>query len=312
MNHITSAGSYYLPEGEYVIDRHFQMPDGATILGAGIGKTIITASKAVFNGCGRRAQVPGNSKTRIGFLLAHNTKIGHFTFVSKDKHRWQGYGGAALCGGGVFETPGCADAYCHSENIGDWKKYGNGGVGNVTVENVKIEGSSSRTAPQLAVFVTQTRDLSKPSHDIVIRGIEMGHSFADGINLHGAVHNALVENCNLYHQGDDNLAVWSHKSMATNITFRNNTLDQTTTENPHKWWGNCVALYGGGEINVINTRCRGTNGVGVKFAVDYGGEWSRQTRVVVEGMVTNHGKPACWGMPRHSRHMIEGCKSTHF
>jgi len=49
---IKQDGTYHLPKGTYILDRHFQMPDGVTIFGAGRGKTIIEAARAVENGCG--------------------------------------------------------------------------------------------------------------------------------------------------------------------------------------------------------------------------------------------------------------------
>jgi len=291
---------YYLPPGTYYLDRHFQLPDNVHIEGAGTDQTIIEATKAVDNGCGAQAENPGNSKTRIGFVLGNNNYIGKFKFISKDTHRWQGYTGAALCGGAVFETPGCSDAYCKSENIGD-ARYNNGGVSNIMIDDVVIRGdlwqrghSWQFTGPQLAVFVTQTKDLSRPSHGIHIRGVDMYHSWADGINLHGAVYDAVVEDCNVGFQGDDNFAVWSAGDLAHNITFRNNKASQHDSTNPNKYWGNCVAIYGGGSnINVLGVHCSGTADGGVKFSRRFGGGFSSKTSVLVQNVVVDNGKPAC-------------------
>lgn len=289
---------YDLPAGTYYLDRQLQLPDNVKFRGAGPYQTKIMATKAVDNGCGTQAEVPGDPKTRIGFVLGNHNYIGEFTYIAKDTHRWQGYNGAPLCGGGVFETPGCADAYCKSpENIGD-QSHGNGGVHNVQIQNVIIRGETATTGPQVAVFVTQTRDLKLPSHTIQINGIDMDFSFADGINLHGSVHDVIVSDCTLRHQGDDNLAVWSAGNSATNIVLKNNKLSQTETNNPSTTWGNCVALYGGGLIEVTDTVCTGTSNGGVKFAeppMMFGGTWGQNTKVLVQDMVTDNGKPSCVG-----------------
>merc|ERR1711865_491085 len=202
-------------------------------------------------------------------------------------------GGAPLCGGAVFETPGCSDAYCDSENIGA-SKYDHGGVTTIVIEDVVISGSTPDTAPQLAVFITQTKDLLKPTENVHIKGVRMDHSWCDGINLHGAVRNAVVEDCELSFQGDDNLAVWSAGDRADNITFRNNMLSQAKTENyGSPRWGNCVALYGGSGINVFNTTCYHSSNAGVRMSDEFHGAWGSSSKITVEGMVTDEGTPAC-------------------
>lgn len=290
---ITQAGNYILPEGTYILDRHWQMPDGVSLFGAGPGKTIIEADHAVENGCGTNTDHPGDPSTRIGFVLGNNCSIGKFTFLGKDDHRWQDYYGAALCGGAVFETPGCSDAYCESENIGEG--HGDGGVTSVRIEDVVISGATPDTAPQLAVFITQTKDLSKPTDGVHIKGVHMDHSWCDGINLHGATRNAVVEDCMLSFQGDDNLAVWSAGDRADNITFRNNVVSQARTENhPSPRWGNCVALYGGSRINVVNTTCYHSSNSGVKISQEFQGSWGPQSNINVEGTVIDEDWiPAC-------------------
>jgi len=296
---ITDPGEYHLPEGTFLLDKHFQMPDGVTILGAGPGKTIIEAAHAVENGCGSQIaedQHPGDPTTRIGFILGNDCRIGGFTYLGKDDHRWQNYYGAALCGGAVFETPGCADAYCAGENIGEGHE--DGGVRNIVIEDVVITGATNDTAPQLAVFVTQTMDLDKPTENVHVKGLRMDHSWCDGINLHGAVRNAIVEDCDLSWQGDDNLAVWSAGDRADNITFRNNIVSQAKTENlPATRWGNCVALYGGSRITVSNTTCYHSSNAGVKMAEDFMGTFGENTIIQVQDTFTDEGVPACQGGP---------------
>lgn len=293
------AGEYHLPAGTYELDRHFQMPDGVSILGAGPGKTVIQASRAVQNGCGSkipRSEYPGDPTTRIGFVLGNNCRIGGFTYLGKDDHRWQNYYGAALCGGAVFETPGCADAYCAGENIGEG--HGDGGVENIVIEDVVISGTTADTAPQLAVFITQTKDLDKPTDGVHVKGVRMDHSWCDGINLHGAVRNAVVEDCDLSWQGDDNLAVWSAGDRADNITFRNNVVSQAKTTNlPSTRWGNCVALYGGSRITVSNTTCYHSSNAGVKMDASFKGSFGENTSIQVHDTFTDEGVPACQGSP---------------
>jgi hypothetical protein len=309
---IQEGGSYTLPPGTFILNRHFQMPDGVTILGSGPGETIIEADHAVENGCGSTItpdQYPGDPTTRIGFVLGNDCTIGGFTYLGKDDHRWQDYHGAALCGGAVFETPGCADAYCAGDVIGG-ESHGGNGVKNITIRDVVITGKTPEVAPQLAVFITQTMDLDQPTHDVHISGVHMDHSWCDGINLHGATYQAIVENCDLSFQGDDNLAVWSARDFASEIIFRNNVLSQAKTTNyAAPRWGNCIALYGGGRITVENNTCYHTSDAGVKTSDEFKGEWGNNSQITVTGMVTDEDKPACTNIGQQPA-LVTGCEAV--
>jgi hypothetical protein len=308
-------GYFFLPAGTYYLDRQLQLPDNVYIEGAGTDKTIIQAIRAVTNGCGEKAEQGGDPTTRIGFVLSSNSWIGKFKFVAMDERRWQGYAGAALCGGGVFETPGCSDAYCKSPTmIGD-QRYGHGGIHTTNVFDVQIRGFSPTVGPQLAVFITQTKDLTKPSYDINITGVDMDYSWCDGINVHGAAHHVKVENCRLAHQGDDNLAVWSSGDLMHDVTFKNNWVSQLESTNPSKTWGNCVALYGGGSgIKIEGLTCEHTSNGGVKFAdgsLNFGGSWSQNTNVLVRNITTfGPHMPDCIGQQFITAGLVNNCPKS--
>jgi len=148
---------------------------------------------------------------------------------------------------------------------------------------------------QLAVFVTQTFDIKTPSYDIVIDGVTMDHSWCDGINLHGAAHDVLVQNCDISFAGDDNLAVWSFQDAVYNIKFDRNSLGQVFSTNPYKAWGNCIAIYGGGAgIEVTNNKCYSTSDGIVKISENFGGSFSDKTHIVVSGNYVDNGRPECF------------------
>jgi hypothetical protein len=148
-------------------------------------------------------------------------------------------------------------------------------------------------------------DLEQPTNEILISGIHMDHSWCDGINLHGSTHNAVVQNCNLAFQGDDNLAVWSAGDRAHSILFRNNIVSQAKTTNyANPRWGNCVALYGGDRITVENTICYHSSDAGVKMSDEFGGSWGGWVKVT--GMTTDENKPACTTVGASTS--TEGCE----
>lgn len=217
-------------------------------------KTWIVATRAVNNGCGSLDPNPGDPSSRIGFILNDYTWIGNLKYKSLDTQRWQA-SGQPLCGGGVFETPGCTDAYCISPERIRNRDGKFDGAHHATVDSVYVTGDGTDpthpdaplTAPQLAAFVTQTPNLGLPSHDLLFRNVQLNKSWADGINIHGSTYNTRLEYCSIGYNGDDNIGLWSAPGpqRLRNITLYDNTLSQERTTNAGPW-GNCVAIYGGG------------------------------------------------------------------
>jgi hypothetical protein len=260
----------------FYIDKQVKLPQRFTLTGQTDGddlNTWIFASGPVYNGCStsRKQKYPGHSNSRIGFVLNDFTWIGNFNFVAFDTDRWQGYEGDPLCGGAVFEAPGCADAYCDpdvdwSEDItnreGENRGITTAGVGNVFITGDNYgedwgcgpsldrdqENGAPGSAPQSAVYLPRVRDYDNPHNKIEISGITMYKSWADGINVHGSNYGISVHDNDLACQGDDSLAVWSTQGdySAKGIQFYNNKLDQYGSTNPNQYWGACIALYGGG------------------------------------------------------------------
>ncbi len=100
--------------------------------------------------------------------------------------------------------------------------------------------------------------------EVFISGNRIRYTYADGINLHAGVNNAVVENNSIRSTGDDGLAEWSDGEENVNLTFRHNTI-----ENP--WLANCIALYGGTNLNVYNNICKDTAyvGAGVNISTNF-------------------------------------------
>jgi hypothetical protein len=104
-------------------------------------------------------------------------------------------------------------------------------------------------------------------NNVIVRNLSSHGSWADGLNVHGAHTNLLIEDCTIRNSGDDAFAMWSTKDGMKNVTFRNNVAYNPT----YPWngthrdglippWGsnhvNCFAAYGGGgELEWINNSC---------------------------------------------------------
>lgn len=85
--------------------------------------------------------------------------------------------------------------------------------------------------------------LDGPMDGVTISALRILDQAADGLNLHGGVTNAVVEDTFVRNTGDDGLAMWSHPSENRNNIFRRNTVIAPVLANG-------IAIYGGRDITV--------------------------------------------------------------
>eukprot|EP00928_Gymnodinium_smaydae_P015006 TRINITY_DN15502_c0_g1_i1.p1 TRINITY_DN15502_c0_g1~~TRINITY_DN15502_c0_g1_i1.p1 ORF type:complete len:479 (+),score=17.21 TRINITY_DN15502_c0_g1_i1:35-1471(+) len=219
-------------------------------------------------------------KLRIGFLLNSNTVVKNINFQGRDTIRPDDNGN--LCGGGVFETPGCVSpgfgdgvgtGWTHklqgcfdhtgkSNNLvtGDGK-----GVENVTIADVRlnelflpINPSTSDLVKsygsQLAVWVAMTQDGSA-TKNVRVSNLVSFSTRGDGINLHGNVQDSLVEGCHIENTGDDVYAFWgAYAENPSRNIFRNN-VGKNPGVTRNYGYGVCVAIYGAMDVTIAGTKC---------------------------------------------------------
>lgn len=95
---------------------------------------------------------------------------------------------------------------------------------------------------------TTTRALTER---LLVRGVRVRNTFADGINLCNGTVDSTVEHSHFRNTGDDALATWSPAfdgpSGARNV-FRFNTIELP-------WRASCIAVYGGADHRIEDNRC---------------------------------------------------------
>jgi len=188
---------------------------------------------------------------RKGFLMYSNTIVKNIAFQGKDTLR--PFDNGALCGGGVFETPGCVHNQCLFPHLktGDGKP-----VTNVSIENVRLNDylDDPELASQLAVWVAQTSDTETPTSEVHVKNLVAMFLHADGINFHGFVRNAIVDDSYIQNTGDDIYAVWGSNFDSKGIVFQNSVaVDAGRARQNH--YGSCVAVYGATEATFRNLTC---------------------------------------------------------
>ena len=238
---------FALQKRTYLIDAQYQLPEGTELRGAGRA-TVIWAVGAPYN-----TTTPGNRK---GLLLGDNTWVGGFHFVGMESKR---IGFAS-----PVETPGCACrgqvplAGCGSHHFTAppnktecWGTYrdihggGGNGVRNATVEDITVEPYTT----QNLFYMPPTQAGARVSRDITVRGLRANGTWADGVNVHGAHMNVLIEDSITRCTNDDSFAVWSIGAMEDNVTFRRNSATFAGV--------GCFANYGGQRSTYEDNACHG-------------------------------------------------------
>eukprot|EP00434_Breviolum_minutum_P030604 symbB.v1.2.027064.t1/scaffold2750.1/size124631/9 len=140
---------FQFPAGIFEIDEQVLVPAGVSILGADKPndmaeptktpdwktQTLFLATKGVtdykMNYCHAKDMVT----TRVGFVLSDNVTMQNINYQGIDTIRPSDNG--ALCGGGAFETKGCAENDCKKSSVNNGGSDGQG-VRNVILDNIRI------------------------------------------------------------------------------------------------------------------------------------------------------------------------------
>jgi len=125
-------------------------------------------------------------------------------------------------------------------------------IGEVTQreDHVQTNGVGGALSESLVenLFIQHTKVgvwLDGPMDRIALRRLVILDQAADGLNLHGGVTNALVEDVFVRNVGDDGLAMWSHPMPNVGVIFRRNTVIAPVLANG-------IAVYGGRDIGVFD------------------------------------------------------------
>jgi len=295
---LTADGSkaFRLPAGIFEISEQLLVPERTSITGASAPNDMANpavppdwASQTLFLATrGSTAYLPAYCRaadmvrTRVGLVLSSHVSVRNVSYQGIDTIRPEDNG--SLCGGGAFETKGCATNDC-STDVNNGGSDGLGSV-NVSLEDVRLNdyyfaedrALVGATIPgnydcstsawkreccfckpngvrstQVGVWVPATRDAAG-TVGLRVRRLVSSSSQADGINLHGFLSDALVENVFLQNTGDDVLALWGANRAPADVTFRDCAAVNPGVLRP-KWYGNCVATYGLQSVIFERLRC---------------------------------------------------------
>jgi hypothetical protein len=267
---VEAGGKFYLKSGEYTLNKHLVVKEGSTIQGESMMGTKIKLQLPpggkVGYGCMQ------SSGSRSGFLLQSNTKISFLGVYGFDQFAWHDNGN--LCGGGAFETPGCADpALVNSLGEISSPCPGNiqtpGTTAGRAISNIHIED----------VFTTHTingvwtpRQGNAPiGSDVHVERLLVRKSWRDGVNFHGHTSSSLTYS-DIRDTGDDNIAIWSLKDVADSMVFDNNHL--TLANVAHN-----IAWYGGQKGTITNNYCSDALGGGARIENGFAGNFNSSSSV---------------------------------
>jgi len=288
---------FSFPAGVFEIEKQFLVPPETAIEGANnpndmsnptvspdwASQTLFLATWGVTDYNMNYCHASDMVTTRVGFVLSSKVTIRNIAYQGVDTIRPSDNG--ALCGGGIFETKGCAENDCSVSAVNNG---GSDGIGSadVLIENVRLndylfkEDSSKVGAAvpgnyecktekwseeccfckpngirssQVAVWVPASRN-PEGSRNIVVRNLVASSTQADGINFHGKVTDSSVENAYIQNTGDDIYALWGGTLDPQNILFKDCKGVNPGILRPN-WYGNCVATYGLKSVTFQNLQC---------------------------------------------------------
>lgn len=109
-----------------------------------------------------------------------------------------------------------------------------------------VGGAPTRGSTLQNLWIQHTKCglwLDGPGSDVVISGISVRDTMADGLNLHTGWQNVTVEHMSIRNTGDDGIALWSDKRADTGVVIRNNLVQMPVLANG-------IVVYGGHDNTV--------------------------------------------------------------
>jgi hypothetical protein len=296
-NLVDGIKTYSFPAGVFEIDEQMLVPEHTAIKGAKgpndmtdptkspnwDEQTLFLATRGAtdynMNYCHAKDMVT----TRVGFVLSSYVTVSDVSYQGIDTIRPGDNGG--LCGGGIFETKGCAENNCKNSNVNN---AGSDGIGSnhVTIDNVRlndyyyaedkakvgasipgnykcdtgVKGDCCFCKPngirssQVGVWVPETRNAEGTS-SMTVTNVVSRSCQADGVNLHGNVQNVVVQNSYFENTGDDIYVLWGADLNPVNVTFKDSIAVNPGVLRPN-WYGNCAATYGVMSVAFENITCK--------------------------------------------------------
>merc|ERR1712137_632654 len=177
---------------------------------------------------------------------------------------------------------GCAENDCSVSEVNNAGSDGFGSIG-VTIENVRLNdyyfaedkgkvgvlpepccaqideaclfcNPNGIRSSQVGIWVPDVRN-PEGTRGLFVNNIVSRSNQADAINLHGNVHDALIQNAHFENTGDDMFVLWGALANPSNVTFRDCTAVNPGVTRPG-WYGNCAATYGAKSLIYENLVCR--------------------------------------------------------
>eukprot|EP00040_Diaphanoeca_grandis_P019548 m.103222 g.103222 ORF g.103222 m.103222 type:complete len:530 (+) comp27483_c1_seq1:160-1749(+) len=290
--------SFQFPVGIFEIDEQLLVPNFTSITGAASPndmtnptrspdwklQTIFLATRGVTDYLMDYCHAKDMVNTRVGFVLSSQVTVRDISYQGIDVIRPNDNGG--LCGGGAFETKGCAENDCKASDVNNAGSDGVGSIG-VTIDNVRLNdyyfvrdqslvGASIAgnydcktgdwtkeccfckpngvRSTQVGVWIPQTRNAGG-TQNILVNNLVSSSTQADAINLHGNIQSAVVQNTYVQNTGDDMYVLWGADSDPENVTFKHCVGVNPGILRPN-WYGNCAATYGLKSVVFENLTCK--------------------------------------------------------
>ena len=278
----STAASYTIDfaDFEQVADP-IQPPAGAlSVIDYGADPTGAADSTAAI----QKAINDGQSQGKAVWLPVGTYTIGHLIVGDNATLRgagpWyailRGYG-AGIFGNRPSNNVKLSDFAIFGENIVridslPHEALGGGMGGGSVIENIWIEHT------KVGVW------FSGPMDGATLTGLRIRNTFADGVNLHGAVSHVTFEHSNIRNTGDDGMAMWSDKEPGHDNVFQFNTVQMPNLANN-------IGIYGGYNNHVTDNLLLDTlwQGSGINYGNQYDSVTMSGTNLITRNTLVRTG-----------------------
>lgn len=260
----SSAASYTIDfaDFEQVAAPIEQPADSLSVIDYGADPTGVADSTAAI----QRAVDTGSAQGRMVWLPAGAYTIGHVLIGSNVTLRGAGMWHSSLrgLGAGLFgKKPVSSNVH-----LADFAIFGENIVRIDSLPHEALGGAMGGGSRIENIWVEHTKVgvwFNGPLDGATLTGLRIRNTFADGVNLHGAVSNVTFEHSNVRNTGDDGMAMWSDGTAGHDNVFQFNTVQMPNLANN-------IGIYGGANIRVTDNYLADTlwQGSGVNFGNQYG------------------------------------------
>jgi hypothetical protein len=232
----------------------------------------------------------GISQAKTVFIPSGTYKVtGHIIVGNNGILRGAGPWYSVLSGYGVGVF---GNAPSNNVQLSDFAMFGDSVVRQDSLAHEALGGAMGGGSVIQNIWIEHTKVglwFNGPMDNATVTGLRIRDTYADGVNLHGAVSHLTFQQSNVRNTGDDGMAMWSADGAGHDNVFKFNTVQMPNLANN-------IAVYGGFSNNVTDNYVADTlwQGSGINYGNQYGAVAMTGTNLIANNELVRSGSYDIW------------------